>query len=103
MLYIKYHLASSKRSWRVLKRICQLSPGDNLSEHCYNYQVSSDMLQVAQSVTVVPEPIKRIVDAIGYLKYEGKVYASAVGSLTMRKIKCQLLLTVYIKSININR
>ncbi|CAH0403851.1 unnamed protein product [Chilo suppressalis] len=30
-----------------------------LTEQCYDYQVTSDMLQVAQSVTIVPEPVKR--------------------------------------------
>ncbi|CAG4981352.1 unnamed protein product [Colias eurytheme] len=36
------------------------------------------MLRVAQSVTIVPEPIRKIINAIGYVKYEDKIYVPAV-------------------------
>ncbi|CAH0404107.1 unnamed protein product [Chilo suppressalis] len=50
------------------------------TEHCYQYRVTSDMLRVAQSVAIVPEPIKRIIDAVGHLTYEDKMYTPAVAA-----------------------
>lgn len=38
------------------------------------------MLRAAQAVTIVPEPIRRIINAVGYLKFEDKLYVPAVSS-----------------------
>ncbi|CAB3252423.1 unnamed protein product [Arctia plantaginis] len=51
-----------------------------VTDHIKHPGVTSDMLRVAQSVTIVPEPIRRIINAIGYLKYEDKVYVPAVAA-----------------------
>lgn len=49
-----------------------------LVEHIKQPGVTSDMLRAAQSVTIVPEPIRRIINAIGYVKFEEKIYVPAV-------------------------
>lgn len=41
-------------------------------------RVNSDMLRAAQTVTIIPEPIRRVINAIGYVKYEEKIYVPAV-------------------------
>ncbi|CAB3221954.1 unnamed protein product [Arctia plantaginis] len=51
-----------------------------LTEHIKQPGVTSDMLRAAQSVTIVPEPIRRIINAVGYVKYEDKIYVPAVAS-----------------------
>lgn len=51
-----------------------------LVEHMKQPGVNSDMLRAAQSVTIVPEPIRRIINAVGYVKFEEKVYVPAVAA-----------------------
>lgn len=51
-----------------------------ITDHVKSLGVTSDMLRVAQSVTIVPEPIRKIINAIGYVKYEEKVYVPAIAA-----------------------
>ncbi|CAB3224865.1 unnamed protein product [Arctia plantaginis] len=51
-----------------------------LTQATYEYGVTSDMLRVAQAVTIAPEPIKKIINAIGHLKYEDKIFLPAVAA-----------------------
>ncbi|KOB64527.1 Uncharacterized protein OBRU01_24127 [Operophtera brumata] len=50
------------------------------TEHTQALGVTSDMLRAAQSITIVPEPIRKIINAIGYVKYEEKLYVPAVAN-----------------------
>ena len=44
----------------------------------YNYQVNADLLRVAQTVTIAPEPIKRLINAVGIVSHDEGVYIPAV-------------------------
>lgn len=44
----------------------------------YDYQVNADLLHVAQTVTVAPEPIRRVINAIGIVNYDEGVYIPTV-------------------------
>lgn len=37
--------------------------------HVYQYEVDATFLRLCQTITVTPEPIRRIINAIGILKY----------------------------------
>ncbi|CAG5011721.1 unnamed protein product [Parnassius apollo] len=54
-----------KRGIRVLPR---------LTDYTYNYAVACD----AVNITRVPEPIRKIVNSIGYIEHDKKVYVPAV-------------------------
>ncbi|CAK1591722.1 unnamed protein product [Parnassius mnemosyne] len=44
------------------------------TELAYPYQVDADLLHVAQTVTIAPEPIKRLINAVGIINYDEGVY-----------------------------
>lgn len=44
----------------------------------YPYQINSDLLHVAQTVTIAPEPIKRLINAVGIINYDEGVYIPTV-------------------------
>lgn len=44
----------------------------------YNYQVNADLLCIAQTVTIAPEPIKRLINAVGIVSHDEGVYIPAV-------------------------
>lgn len=48
------------------------------SDLVYPYQVNADLLHVAQTVTIAPEPIKRLVNAVGIVSYDEGVYIPTV-------------------------
>ncbi|CAB3241896.1 unnamed protein product [Arctia plantaginis] len=48
------------------------------TELAYNYRVNSDLLHVAQTAVVAPEPMKRVINAVGILQYDEGVYIPTV-------------------------
>lgn len=50
------------------------------TEHIYNYQVDANFLKIAQTITIAPEPLRKIIDAVGILKYNEQVYIPAVAA-----------------------
>lgn len=44
----------------------------------YPYQINADLLHVAQTVTIAPEPIKRLINAVGIINYDEGVYIPTV-------------------------
>lgn len=50
------------------------------TEHIYSYQVDANFLRIAQTVTVAPEPLRRVIDAVGIVKHSDKIYIPAVAT-----------------------
>ncbi|CAB3233177.1 unnamed protein product [Arctia plantaginis] len=80
-LFQSYATFMKKMPARMQKYIKRESPVvPRLTQATYEYGVTSDMLRVAQAVTIAPEPIKKIINAIGHLKYEDKIFLPAVAA-----------------------
>jgi hypothetical protein len=79
-IYAMYrsYLGVVEAKLQLIKRDYPL-PARN-SESTYDYQIDATVLSVAQTVTVAPEPIRRIINAIGIIKHEEKVYIPAVST-----------------------
>lgn len=77
-VYAQYRvfLAVLEAKLKNLKTAYPLPARD--TELAYPYQVSADLLHVAQTVTIAPEPIKRLVNAVGIINYDEGVYIPTV-------------------------
>lgn len=53
------------------------------TELAYPYQVNADLLHVAQTVTIAPEPIKRLINAVGIINYDEGVYIPTVAQVAL--------------------
>lgn len=51
-----------------------------LTEHTQTLGVTNHMLDVAKLVPIVPEPIRKIVNAIGWVEREEKIYVPAIAA-----------------------
>lgn len=67
------------------------------TELTYNYQVNADLLHVAQTVTIAPEPIKRLINAVGIISYDEGVYIPAVSKF--KEVNALTFYTEYFKSL----
>lgn len=48
------------------------------ADQAYRYEVNADLLHIAQTVTIAPEPIKRLINAVGIINYDEGVYIPTV-------------------------
>lgn len=48
------------------------------TDQVYNCEVIADLLRIAQTVVTAPEPVKRLVNAVGIISYDEGVYIPAV-------------------------
>jgi hypothetical protein len=55
-----------------------LPPRD--SEAIYQYATATTFLKVSQTVTIAPEPTRRIINAIGIIKHNEKIYLPVVAA-----------------------
>ncbi|CAB3232676.1 unnamed protein product [Arctia plantaginis] len=79
-IYVMYRVFLGLMEAKIEAIKADLPVVKRLTDHVKQFGVNSDMLRVAQSITIVPEPIRKIINAVGHLKYEDKIYVPAIAA-----------------------
>lgn len=79
-IYAQYRvfLAIVEAKLESLKHAYPIAASD--PEMAYPYRVSAELLHVAQTVTVAPEPMKRVINAIGIVHHDEGIYIPTVAA-----------------------